>query len=85
MHPALTPWTAIAAILAFGASGLWTWMLLEGIEVVTDPMSSTMRRVRLAGAASCCAAMVVAACACWNEDSGWTSSMETARSMGATR
>jgi hypothetical protein len=84
MYPAITPWTAAAAILAFGATGLWAWILIEGIEIVTDPMSTTMRRVRLAGAASFCALMLVGAYLCWTDQSGWAMASDELRSIQRT-
>lgn len=70
MHAEVTPWTALAAILAFGASGLWAWILLEGIEVLTDPNAALVRRMRLAGATTCCTLMLTGAYLSWMQQPG---------------
>lgn len=53
-----TVWTALAAILAFGAAIGWPWIMLEIVDVAADdgPESSARRR-RLA---ACSIALVLA-------------------------
>jgi hypothetical protein len=70
MNAEITQWTALAAILAFGACGLWTWILLEGIEVMSDPHTAVARRMRLAGATTCCTLMLAGAYFSWMHQPG---------------
>lgn len=62
------PWSAMAAILALGSCGLWTWFLLEGIDMIGSPVATLARKARLAGAGACIVAAMAAAWFLWNMD-----------------